>query len=188
MFALLTSLQAQAKDFPERNAVMLQPAGLAVGSGHVSLEYERALGNYFGIAGRYTNISHFLWQGGKNNTPGDDYDWIYDLNGFGAGLSARYYPAGNAPAGFNMGFRTDFLHYTGTYEDRAHNRAAVNANVDISLFHLEFGYKIIIAHAFVIGPFLDAGYPIVSGTDSGANLLGALSFIFGGGLYLGWAF
>ncbi|MEW6517675.1 MAG: hypothetical protein AB1439_12315 [candidate division FCPU426 bacterium] len=146
------------------------------------------MGEQFGLAGRLTGISHFLMRGGKTDEAGDDYDWIYDLNGVGVGVSARWYPGGNAPAGFNLGLRMDYNHYVGTYEDRAHNEAPVDARVSAFLIHGELGYKFIIANTIVIAPFLDAGLPLISGADDGANLMTLFTFIAGGGLYIGWAF
>lgn len=180
---------ARAENFPERSALMLQPMGFLSGAGHMSLEYEIGLNDYFGVAGRLTAISHFLMRGGKDNSdPGDDYDWIYDQNGFGVGFSGRYYPGGNAPEGFYYGLRLDLNRYFGTYENRAHNLAPVDTSLTATLIHAEIGYKFVIAHAVIVGPFFDIGLPVVAGTDTNFDVATIVSFIVGGGLYIGWAF
>jgi hypothetical protein len=175
----------RAKDFPHPNAIMFLPTGLA--SSSYIFEYERGLGDYWGLALRGTGTSHWLWQGGKTGAD-DDYDWIYTLKGAGAGLSARIYPWGNAPQGYFVGPRVDFLKFQGTYEDRAKNRPQEDIELQVTTLHLETGFKFLIAERFILSPFVDAGVPLVKGSDSGAELAMVVSFIVGGGIYVGWVF
>ncbi|NTV52677.1 MAG: hypothetical protein HGA76_06675 [Candidatus Firestonebacteria bacterium] len=178
-------LSAQAKDFPDPNVLMILPTGAF--SNSFILEYERGLGNYFGFALRGTSTHHWLWEGGKTGS-NDDYDWIYTLDGTGFGLSARLYPSGNAPQGYFIGPRVDFLNYRGTYEDRVKNLPPVDVTLQVTTYHLETGYQFIFGEHFVLTPFVDAGVPVVKSSNGGATLAGIVTFILGGGIYLGWAF
>ncbi len=167
-----------------QNAIMFNAMGLA--SGNYGPEYEIALSDHFGLGIRANLVLDWEWKGGKNDEPGDDYDWIYKVNGYGAGISARLYPFGHAPRGLHIGPRFDFIGFNGTYEDRAHNEEPCDTNLSLGTAHLELGYKFIIGNAVVIGLFGDAGYAFAEAPDASSLL--ALLYIVGGGIYVGCAF
>ncbi len=181
----LSLIPCWGKDFPNKDAVMWLPTGLV--STSAMFEYERGFGNYMGLGLRGTLTPRWEWKGGKSGDD-DDYDWIYQLKGGGVGVSARFYPWGNAPQGFHIGPRADFLTFQGTYEDRAKNLPAKDVAIQISTLHLETGYKFAIRDRFIISPFVDAGVPFTKSDDSGARLLATMAYVIGGGVYLGWCF
>jgi hypothetical protein len=179
------TLTAESEETSPLDVLMIMPTGLV--SNSLIAEYEHIFGNHFGLGIRGTATSHWLWEGGQTGT-GDDYDWIYTLSGIGFGLSARIYPWGQAPQGYYLGPRLDYLSYSGTYENRAQNEDPVNVTLQVTTIHIETGYKFIFGRHFVLSPFVDAGIPLVKSSDSGATLAGIFTFILGGGIYLGWAF
>ncbi|MBN1595358.1 hypothetical protein JW933_05465 [candidate division FCPU426 bacterium] len=151
------------------------------------MEYERAFTSSMGLAIRSNIVSDWEWKGGKNeNEAGDDYDWIYSVDGYGAGLSARFYPWGKAPEGFHIGPRCDYISFYGTYEDRARNRETVDTSMTLGTAHFEIGYKDVLGGFLVMGTFVDFGYAFARSVDASSLL--ALTYIFGGGIYIGAAF
>jgi hypothetical protein len=185
LLALCLAGGVRGSDFPHSRELLLLPTGWM--SNSLIAELAWGLGDHWALALRGTSTNHWRWEGGKNGA-NDDYDWIYDLNGLGLGLSARFYPGGNSPQGYFVGPRIDYLAYQGTYEDRAQGRAPVDVKLQVTTVHVETGYQFIFKERFVFAPFIDAGWPRVRSSDSGAALAGIVTFIIGGGFYLGWAF
>ena len=159
---------------------------MALAGSNISVEYERSITANLSMGLRGNFVSNFKLTGGKSDDEGDDYDWIYSVNGIGGGISLRLYPYGPAPSGFYLGPRMDFIQYSGTYEDKVHNKPPVDTRLSLGTVHGELGYKFLIARAVVIGAFIDAGYAFAEATDASSLL--ALMYLFGGGLYLGIAF
>jgi len=183
LFTLLFPLYAFGAS--PRNVIMVNPMAL-VGS-NICPEYEIALDNNFGLGVRADIVVNWEWKGGKDSSDSsDDYDWIYSVDGYGMGLSARFYPGGKAPVGFYIGPRVDFIAFNGTYEDRAHNQDPVDTNLTLGTTHLEIGYKFIFGDTVALGLFADGGYAFAE-APSASSLL-ALTYIIGGGIYLGIAF
>jgi hypothetical protein len=163
--------------------IMLQP--LALVSNDISPEIEFPLGSHFGLGIRANAVVNWEIKGGKSNSS-DDWDWIYRYNGGGLGLSGRFYPGGRGPKGFYLGPRLDYVSCQGTYEDRVHNKAAVDTTLTITIAHLELGYKWLIKDTIVLGLFGDGGYGAVK--SDGEASLASLFALIGGGVYVGWAF
>ncbi|MCD4812528.1 hypothetical protein K8S19_02360 [bacterium] len=182
-FVIFSVISHTASASQLKNNLMVNLLGVA--TGNYGPEYEIALGNHFGLGIRANIIPIWEAKGGKSSSD-DDYDWIYSVSGYGAGISGRFYPFGAAPKGFHLGPRFDFIGFSGTYEDRAHNEAPVDTNVLIGTAHLEAGYKFIIAQRVVLGLFVNGGYVTAQAPD--ASELLALAYIVGGGIYLGIAF
>jgi hypothetical protein len=168
-----------------KNQIMINP--LALSLNNFCPEYEFALSTHFGLGLRANLVLDWEFTSGKNkNDPDDDYDWIYKINGYGVGVSARMYPGGNAPEGFYLGPRADFIGFQGTYEDRANNNDPVDSSLMLGTAHLEIGYKFTISNTVVLGFFGDAGYAFAQAKD--ASVLLTLLYIVGGGVYVGYAF
>ena len=187
IFALLASacLAAAARGETPDNVLMVQPMALALNT--ASLEYERTLTDVIGLGIRVNGVDGWDFGGGKDHDdPEDDYDWRYDVSGFGVGLSPRFYLAGDAPRGLYLGPRFDVLFLAGDYEDRAHGEPVEKTHFSIHTAHVEAGYKFIFGDAFAFGLFADAGYA-GSDAENASGLLG-LFYLVGGGVYLGWAF
>lgn len=168
----------------EFHVVMVQPMALA--SNTLSLEYEVPLAGHFGLGMRLNALANWEIKGGMNSNPGDEWDYIYKFNGAGFGLSGRFYPGGQAPKGFYLGPRLDYVSAQGTYEDKANNQAPVASTLTVTIAHLEIGYKWLIKDVFALGLFADGGYGNVK--SDGKDSLASIFAIIGGGVYLGWAF